>query len=156
AGRAYTHSMHPLVCRELGRAFDLRRSLQFGQLAACYVDAEPAKFLHAYVRTYLREEVQAEGLTRNLAAFARFLAAISFSQGAPLNGSAVARDASVERKVVEDYVSILEDLLLAVRLPVFTRRAKRRTIAHPKFYYFDAGVYRAIRPRGPLDSASEI
>ena len=70
--------------------------------------------------------------------------------------AAVARDCGVRPKVVEDYFAILEDLLIAVRLPVFTRRAKRRLVAHPKFYFFDAGVFRAIRPRGPLDLAEEV
>jgi len=73
-----------------------------------------------------------------------------------LNMSAVARECAVSAKVVEDYFSILEDLLIAVRLPVFTKRAKRRLIAHPKFFYFDAGVYQAIRPRGPLDAPEQI
>jgi predicted AAA+ superfamily ATPase len=130
--------------------------LRHGQLPAAYVEKRPAAFLKSYVQTYLREEVQQEGLTRNLGAFARFLEAASFSQGSVLNLSAVARDANVDRKVVEDYFSILEDLLLAVRLPVFRKRAKRKTIVHPKFYLFDAGVYRAIRPRGPLDTPDEI
>ena len=75
---------------------------------------------------------------------------------APLNVSAVARDASVDRKLAEGYVTILEDLLLAVRVPAFTRRAKRRIAQHPKFYIFDAGVYRAMRPKGPLDAPAEI
>ena len=70
--------------------------------------------------------------------------------------AAVARECAVSAKVVEDYFSILEDLLIAVRLPVFTKRAKRRLIAHPKFYYFDAGVFQAIRPRGPLDAPEQI
>jgi predicted AAA+ superfamily ATPase len=70
--------------------------------------------------------------------------------------AAVARDCAVSTKVVEDYFGILEDLLIAVRVPVFTKRAKRRLIAHPKFYYFDAGVFQAIRPRGPLDAPEQI
>ncbi len=156
AGRALSLRMHPLTAVELGRDFDVSRSLRHGQLPAAYVEKRPAAFLKSYVQTYLREEVQQEGLTRNLGAFARFLEAASFSQGSVLNLSAVARDASVDRKVVEDYFSILEDLLLAVRLPVFRKRAKRKVIAHPKFYLFDAGVYRGIRPRGPLDTPDEI
>lgn len=156
AGRAVTLAMHPLTRRELGETFDLRRSLRFGQLPAAYVEDDPAAYLTSYVRTYLREEVQQEGLTRNLGAFSRFLEAASFSQGSPLNMSAVARDCHIERKVVEDYFTILEDLLLACRIPVFTKRAKRRTTSHPKFYFFDAGVYRALRPKGPLDSPEEI
>ncbi|MCI0586972.1 MAG: AAA family ATPase [Planctomycetes bacterium] len=156
AGRALTLGMHPLTCRELGSAFRVRHSLRFGQLPAAYVEEDPEGFLRSYVRTYLREEVLQEGLTRNLGAFSRFLEAASLSQASPLNVSAVARDCHVERKVVEDYFSILEDLLLAVRVPVFAKRARRRVVAHPKFYFFDAGVFRAIRPRGPLDSPEEI
>ncbi len=68
----------------------------------------------------------------------------------------VARQASVERKVVEQYFTIIEDLLLAVRLPVFTKKAKRETISHPKFFFFDVGVFRTLRPKGPLDSPEEI
>ena len=156
AGRALTLGMHPLTCRELGREFRARHSLQFGNLPSVYVERDPKGFLQSYVKTYLREEVLQEGLTRNLGAFTRFLEAASFSQASPLNVSAVARDCHVERKVVEDYFSILEDLLLAVRVPVFTKRARRAMAAHPKFYFFDAGVFRAIRPRGPLDSPEEI
>ena len=156
AGRALTLGMHPLTCQELGRDFNMKHSLLYGQLPSAYVEEDPQRFLQSYVKTYLREEVQQEGLTRNLGAFTRFLEAASFSQGCLLNLSAVASECRVERKVVEDYFSILEDLLLAVRLPVFSRRAKRRVTAHPKFYFFDAGVFRTLRPRGPLDSAEEI
>jgi uncharacterized protein len=156
AGRALSLTMHPLTRRELGPSFDLKHSLVYGQLPSVYVDKRPAAFLASYVQTYLREEVQQEGLTRNLGAFARFLEAISFSQAQLLNLSAVARDCHVERKVVEDYVTILEDLLIGVRVPAFHRRAKRKLTAHPKFFLFDAGVYRAVRPRGPLDSPDEI
>ncbi|MBI4602829.1 MAG: DUF4143 domain-containing protein [Planctomycetes bacterium] len=101
-------------------------------------------------------KVLQEGLARNLSAFSRFLEAASFSQGAVLNMAAVGRDCSVASKVMEDYFSILEDLLIAIRLPVFTRRAKRRLVAHPKFYFFDAGTFQAIRPRGPLEAPEEI
>jgi uncharacterized protein len=73
-----------------------------------------------------------------------------------LNVSTVARDCGVERKTVEQWFLALEDLLLAVRLPIFTRRAKRAMTAHPRFFLFDAGVYRTLRPRGPLDAAAEI
>src|SRR5207237_127475 len=121
---------------ELGASFDLRHSLRYGQLPNAYVDADPRAFLAAYAKTYLREEVLQEGLTRNLGAFARFLESISFSQAMLLNISAVAADCHVDRKVVEDYVTILEDLLIAVRIPSFQRRAKRRVTAHPKFYFF--------------------
>ena len=156
AGRALTRFMHPLTAAELGRDFDLRRAVRFGCLPFACTDPAPEDYLRSYVTAYLREEVQQEGLTRNLAAFARFLEAASFSQGSVLNMAAVARESAVGRKVVEDYFSVLDDLLIGVRLPIFTRRAKRRLVAHPKFYLFDAGVFQAIRPHGPLDAADEI
>jgi uncharacterized protein len=156
AGRALTCFMHPLTATELGPDFDLRRALQYGTLPFACTEPEPGPYLKSYVTTYLREEVQQEGYSRNLAAFTRFLEATSFSQGSVLNMAAVARESAVGAKVVEDYFGILEDLLIAVRLPVFTKRAKRRLVAHPRFYFFDAGVFQAIRPRGPLDAAEEI
>jgi predicted AAA+ superfamily ATPase len=156
AGRAITNGMFPLTVGELGKDFDLRHSLRFGSLPSVYVEKDPAAYLTSYVSTYLKEEVLQEGLTRNLAAFSRFLESASISQASALNVSAVARDCAVERKVVEQYFGILEDLLLSVRLPVFANRARRETAVHPKFFFFDAGVFRAIRPRGPLDSPEEI
>jgi predicted AAA+ superfamily ATPase len=156
AGRARTLRMHPLTALELGGDFDLGRALRYGTLPfACTTD-DPASYLRDYVGTYLREEVQQEGLVREIGAFARFLEAASFSQGAVLNMASVARECSVHAKVSESHFALLEDLLIAVRLPVFARRAKRRVISHPKFYYFDAGVYRALRPKGPLDTEEEI
>lgn len=156
AGRAVTRHMHPLTALELGKDFDLKRALQYGCLPLACTSENPHDYLNSYAATYLREEVQQEGLARNIGAFGRFLEAASFSQGGVLNMAAVARECAVSVKVVEDYFSILEDLLIAVRLPVFSKRAKRRLIAHPKFFYFDAGVFQAIRPRGPLDAPEQI
>jgi len=156
AGRALTFSMHPLSIAELKSDFRLEHSLKYGELPSVYTEADPPKYLEAYVKTYLEEEVRHEGLTRNLSAFARFLEAASFSQGSVLNISSVARDCHVERKVVESYFSILEDLMIGYRIPPFSKKAKRRLIAHPKFYYFDAGVYRTLRPMGPLDAVEEV
>ncbi|KKW34037.1 ATPase [Candidatus Uhrbacteria bacterium RIFCSPHIGHO2_12_FULL_54_23] len=156
AGRAHTLFMYPLTAQELENDFDLGHALRFGHLPAIFQETDKEKYLASYVTTYLREEVQQEGLTRNLAAFTRFLEVASFSQAQLLNVSSVARESAVERKVVENYFSILEDLLIAERVPVFQKKAKRRTIQHPKFYFFDAGVYRAVRPRGPLDTPEDI
>lgn len=155
-GRARTLAMHPLSASELGSDFALEKSLRVGHMPTAYLQPDPDKYLAGYVRTYLEEEVRQEGLTRNLGAFARFLEAASFAQGALLNVSEVARECGVERKVVESYFGILEDLLIGYRLPVFTKRAKRRLTAHPKLFFFDAGVFRALRPKGPLDRPEEI
>ena len=156
AGRARTMAMHPLTATELGDNFDLGRSLAFGHLPTVHTADDPQRYLAGYVGTYLREEVMAEALTRNLDAFSRFLTAASFSQASVLSVTTVARDSGVSRKTVEGYFDLLDDLLIAFRLPVFQRRAKRELTTHPKFYFFDAGVYRAIRPKGPLDPIEEI
>ena len=156
AGRALTYFMHPLTVTEQQDAFDLRNSIRLGHLPARFNEDDPGKYLKDYVQTYLREEVMQEGLTRNIGHFSRFLEAASFSQGTIINVSNTAREAQVERPVAENYFSILEDLLLAVRLPVFSRKAKRQLTTHRKFYFFDAGVFRAIRPAGPLDSDAEL
>lgn len=116
----------------------------------------PKDVLAAYVATYLQEEVQAEGIVRNVGEFARFLEVIALSHGEMINVSNIAKECHVERKVVSSFVSVLEDLLLSFQLPVFTKRAKRELVSHPKFYLFDAGVYRSLRRRGPLDSNEEL
>ena len=154
-GRAVHRTMHPFMAAELP-GFDLGRALETGLLPLVTSAADPADVLGAYASLYLEQEVQAEGLTRNVGNFARFLEAVSFSHGSLLNVSAVARECEVERKVVNGYVGILEDLLLAFRLPVFRRRAKRATVTHEKIYLFDAGVFRSLRPKGPLDRPEEI
>lgn len=156
AGRAIRYTMHPLVIEELKEAFDLKTALQFGLLPAIYSTDDPVGYLESYVDTYLREEVMQEGLTRNLSAFSRFLQVASFSQGQIINASAIAREVAVDRQVVQNYFSILYDLLIAHALPAFTKRAKRRLITTEKFYYFDAGVYQQLRPKGLLDTKSEV
>jgi len=156
AGRALILSMHPFSVAELGNDFQLDHSLKYGQLPSVYTEADPKKYLEAYVRTYLEEEIRQEGLTRNLSAFARFLEAASFSQGSILSISSVARECHVERKVAESYFSILEDLMIGYRIPIFSKKAKRRLIVHPKFYFFDVGVFRTLRPMGPLDTPEEV
>lgn len=156
AGRALTSFMYPLVVQELGSDFSMAHALRFGHLPSTFREHDPERYLESYVTTYLREEVQQEGLVRNLGAFSRFLEVASFSQAQLLNVSAVARECAVHRKVAENYFFILEDLLIAARIPVFTKKAKRRMAAHSKFFFFDAGVFRALRPRGPLDMPEDI
>jgi predicted AAA+ superfamily ATPase len=155
AGRALIRRMHPFIAAELKSRFRLEDAIQQGMIPVVLDSANPMDTLQAYVDLYLREEVQMEGLTRNVGNFSRFLEAVSFSHGSILTVSNVARECGVERKVVEGYLHILEDLLLSFRLPVFTRRAKRSTAQHPKFYFFDTGVFNALRPSGPLDRSEE-
>ncbi|OGW46203.1 MAG: ATPase [Nitrospirae bacterium RBG_13_41_22] len=155
-GRAIYCRMHPFTANELGKSFSLDKALQTGLIPVVERSVDPAKTLSAYVDIYLREEIMAEGLVRNLGTFTRFLEIISFSHGTVLNVSNLARECQAGRGIVTGYIDILEDLLLAYRLPVFTRRAKRKTASHPKFYLFDNGLYRRLRQRGPLDIESEI
>jgi uncharacterized protein len=155
-GRAAQKSLYPFMAAELGAQFNLEEALRLGLLPIVRGGKAPEEILRAYNGLYLREEVQMEGLVRNIGNFSRFLEAISFSQATVLNLANVARECHVNRKTVEGYLEILEDLLLAFRVPVFTRRAQRELAAHPKFFFFDAGVFRANRPSGPLDAPSEI
>lgn len=156
AGRALTYFLGPMTAEEVGRDFSLSDSIRYGSLPAIYNEDDRQKYLESYVSTYLQEEILQEGLTRNLGAFARFLETASFSVGSPINTSSIARDSAIERKVVENYFTILEDLMLGIRLPIFRHKAKRRLISHPKFYFFDTGVFQTVRPRGLLDNESEI
>lgn len=155
AGRAVVREMHPFMAAELPE-FELEPALAHGLVPLVRAASEPEDVLAAYASLYLEQEVRAEGLVRSVGNFARFLEGISFSHGAVLNVSNVAREVQVERRTVAGYLEVLEDLLLAFRIPVFTRRAQRRMTAHPKFYYFDTGVFRSVRPRGPLDRPEEI
>ncbi len=155
-GRAAITSLHPFMAAELGDRFELGEALRIGMLPVVRGGKDPAAILRAYSGLYMREEVQAEGLVRSAGSFARCLEALACSQASVLNLANVSRECHVGRKTVEGFVEILEDLLIAFRLPVFTQRAKRALAAHPKFFLFDAGVYRANRPAGPLDSESEI
>lgn len=156
AGRAALTTMHPFMAAELGDEFDLQMALETGLVPVVYSAPDRRAALSAYVGLYLEQEVKAETLVRDVGAFARFLEAVSFSHASALNLTAVARECQVHRNTVEGYVEVLEDLLLAFRLPVFARRAKRHLAQHPKFYFFDAGVFRSVRPRGPLDAPEEM
>ncbi len=151
AGRALTEYMYPLTAEELGKDFSLEKSLNCGHLPMAYKSKNPKKFLKSYIHTYLKEEIQQEGLTRNLPNFSRFLEAASFSQGAILNITNISRECSVHRKVVESYFSILKDTLLSYEIKPFTKKAKRKLIKSLKFYFFDAGVFQALQSKGFLD-----
>lgn len=155
AGRAVIRTMHPFMAAELGDRFDLFAALKVGLLPLVWDAADPADTLRAYAGLYVQQEIQSEGMVRDLGAFYRFLEAISFSHGSVLNVSEIARECAVSRKTVEGFVDILDDLLLAFRLPVFTRRARRAVTTHPKFFFADAGVFRSLRPAGPLDRPEE-
>lgn len=155
-GRALKRILHPFIAAELKNEFSLSKALHNGMLPLLYHEKNPQDILQAYISLYLQEEIQSEGLVRSLEQFSRFLEISTFSHASILNVTNIARDCAVKRKTVENYIDILEELLLAYRLPVFSKRAQRDLAAHPKFYLFDAGVYYALRPKGPLDRPEEI
>ena len=155
-GRAFVRSLHPFMASELKDIFDLNKALHRGLIPLVVSSQNPEDTLNAFIALYVKEEIQIEGLVRNIGNFARFLEAISFSHGAILNISNVARECEVERKTVQGYIDVLYDLLMAYSLPVFTKRAKRAIVQHSKFYFFDTGVFRTLRPSGPLDRPGEI
>ncbi|MEA1928225.1 MAG: DUF4143 domain-containing protein, partial [Candidatus Auribacterota bacterium] len=156
AGRVLLRNLHPFMAAEVSDIFSLEDSLNIGLLPIVLDSKEPEEVLQAYISLYLQEEVRIEGLVRKLGGFSRFLEAISFSHASILNISNIARECAIGRKTVEGYINILEDLFLGFQIDVFTKRAKRSLISHPKFYLFDAGIYRALRPKGPLDRPEEI
>jgi uncharacterized protein len=161
AGRAITESLHPFTPRELGAAYDHELALQVGLMPQVWDKHRgdrlgAMQFLRSYVGTYLKEEIQQEGITRNVNVFSQFLEIASFSQGSPVVVSNIAKELHRDAKTVESYFVILEDLLLARRIPVFTKHAKREMYLKPKFFYFDVGVYRALRPAGVLDTPEHI
>jgi len=143
-GRARTLTLHPFVSRELDD-FDLLRALNHGLLPPVYLSDDPEADIKAYAGTYLREEVAAEGLTRNVPAFSRFLEVAALCNGTMLNHTKISNDAQVARSTVQEYFRILEDTLVAHTLPAWRESRKRKPIVTSKFYFFDTGVVRHLR-----------
>ena len=155
AGRALTLSLEGFSAVELGKNFDLEFSLDWG-LLPFVVGQDPkdaADILSAYVNTYLKEELQAEGLIRSVPPFLRFLAVAGQVNGQALNVQNIAREAAVARSTVDTYFSILTDTLIGHLLPAWRPGLKVREAAQPKFYWFDPGVARAASGllRDPAD-----
>ncbi len=149
-GRAPSRTLHPFVYRELGREFVLAKALDRGLVPSIYFSDSPREDLRAYVGTYLKEEIAAEALTRNVPAFSRFLEVAALSHGTMLNFSAVASDAQVPISTVREYFHILEDTLLARAVPAWTRTRTRKAIGTAKHYFFDAGVVRHLQHRSGI------
>lgn len=144
-GRALWREMFPLAPEELGEDFDLDRALEVGSLPLVLASDAPHDTLRAYVQLYLREEIKGEALVRNLPGFARFLPVAGLFHGQVLNVAGLARDAGVARTTVEGYLEVLEDTLLARRLPAYETRLRARERKHPKLYWMDPGVARAAK-----------
>lgn len=154
-GRAVRLVLHPLVFPEIP-AFSLDKALNSGLLPPHYLDPEPSPLLRAYVGDYLREEIAAEAVTRNLAAFNAFLEVAALSNGEIVSYANIARECGVSAPTVRQYFQILEDTLIGGFVPGFSKRRKRRLIAAPKFYYFDVGVAAHLARRGRVEPGSEL
>ena len=159
AGRALRQTMFPLTAAELGAEFDLDRVLRYGSVPLVWTSDAPRAVLEAYAQLYLREEIRAEALVRNLPGFARFLPVAALFNGQVVNVAGIARDAGVARTTVQGYLDILEDTLLVHRLPAYEARLRVRERRAPKLYWVDPGVVRAVKrqlgeiaaeERGPL------
>jgi len=153
-GRATEKRIHPFVCGELRDRFDLLRALDVGTIPSIYLSDEPFEDLEAYVGTYLKEEVAAEAIVRNVPAFSRFLTVAALCNGQILNYSNIAGDAEVPRSTVQEYFQILRDTLLGDDLPAWGETTRRKPITTSKFFLFDIGVARHLQNRTGLRQGS--
>ncbi len=146
AGRAYTYYLFPLTFTEIGDRFDLDKALSIGTLPVLWGSRkeDPYEFLRSYTETYLKEEVAAEGLVRNIGPFAQFLDIAAANDGETVNFNNIARECAVSVKTVQQYYQILEDTFLAFRLPAWTKSERRRLVSHPRYYFFDTGVTNSL------------
>lgn len=155
-GRAIRYELHGLTATELGAAFDLDRMLNHGYLPRIYQAERPQRLLNAYVADYLKEEVAAEALVRQVPVFSEFLEIAALSDAELVNFSTIARECGVSSHTIKTYFGILEDTLLGRWLPGYTKRPKRRVIAAPKFYFADVGVVNHLARRGLLRPGGEL
>ena len=154
-GRARSRNLHPFTRAELLDQFDLQRALEFGLLPPIYFSDAPVEDLAAYTGTYLREEIAAEAVVRNLSAFSRFLQIAAICHGQMLNFSQIANDSQVPVSTVREYFQILKDTLIAYELPAFTETRKRKAISTSKYYLFDIGVARTLQGRRGLPERTQ-
>jgi len=146
-GRARTKYLHPFSWRELGSDFDLMRAVQRGLLPPIYLSDDPRADLQAYAGSYLQQEIVAEGATRNIPAFSRFLRVAALANGTVVNFTNIASDAQVPRTTVYEYFEILKDTLLLYELPAWLKSTKRKPLVSSKYYFFDVGVVSALQGR---------
>ncbi|OGC06080.1 hypothetical protein A2230_02620 [candidate division WOR-1 bacterium RIFOXYA2_FULL_36_21] len=147
AGRALSYSLHPLTIDELGSDFSLLKALQFGTIPSIYTEGKEAfaiERLRAYVDTYLQEEIEREAQLRRIDRFSHFLLIAGSENGNVINYSNIARETSVSLSTVKGYFQILVDTLIGRFIYPFTKSVRHRLSKHPKFYFFDVGVARAL------------
>ncbi len=155
AGRAALTQLFPLTSAEVGFQIKIPRALEFGMLPQSLLQEDPHPYLRTYAEMYLEEEIKQEALTRNIGGFARFLEVAARQNGQITNVSNIARDAQVARPTVQGYFDILKDTLIGSWLIPWKLKRATKQIAHPKFYFFDTGVVRALSGRLPYASSQE-
>jgi len=155
AGRVWSAGMFPLIYQEI-TDFNLDRYLQYGGLPAVYLSEYPEEELNAYVNTYLKEEILAEGLIRRLLPFSRFLKTIALANGEMINFTKLANDCQVPPSTVTEYVGLLEDTLIGFLVPAWTESKKRKAIKTGKFYFFDPGITHIMAGTEALDRNSNL
>ena len=155
AGRVWSAGMFPLIYQEI-TDFNLDRYLQYGGLPSVYLSAYPEEELNAYVNTYLKEEILAEGLIRRLPPFFRFLKTIALANGEMINFTKLANDCQVPPSTVTEYVGLLEDTLIGFLVPAWTESKKRKAIKTGKFYFFDPGITHIMAGTEALDRNSNL
>ena len=146
-GRVRTKYLHPLTYKELHRRFDLLQAIERGLIPSIYFSDDPRADLQAYAGSYLQQEVLAEGATRNIPAFSRFLHVAALCNATIVNFTTVANDAQVARTTVYEYFEILKDTLLLYELPAWRKSKKRKPLASSKYYFFDIGVVSVLQER---------
>ena len=151
AGRAHRYFMYPFTPKELDCDFSLNKTLSYGTLPLIQMQKDKKSALNSYVQMYLKEEIKAEALVRNLTGFVRFLPVLALYHGQIINISSTARDAGVSRTTVSGFIDVLEDTLLLNKLPAYEARLRVRERKHPKIYWIDSGIVRAAKKQlGPL------
>ncbi|MCL5260232.1 MAG: AAA family ATPase [Gammaproteobacteria bacterium] len=153
-GRAHEKHLHPLSFCELKNNFDLVRAINFGLLPSIYLSENPEEDLRAYIGLYLKEEISAEGLIRNVPAFSRFLEVAAICNGKLINYSKIANDAQVPRTTIQEYFQILKDTLIAYEVLPWKKSIKRKPISTSKFYFFDTGITRFLQNRNVIKIGS--
>ena len=148
-GRAVPYFLYPLVSAEIPD-LDIDRALRNGMLPRHYLKEDATSLLKAYVGIYLKEEIQAESLVRNLSNFSRFLEVAALTDGEMVNFQNIASDCGVSANTVKEYFQILEDTLLGFFVPAYVKVKKRKVVQSPRFYLFDVGVVNYLLGRGNL------
>lgn len=155
-GRAIRHELYGLVSAEIGADFDLIRMLNQGYLPRHYLSDAHTDLVRSYINDYLKEEIAAEALVRNLPAFSQFLKAASLSDTELVNYASIARECGVSAPAVKEYFQILIDTMLAKFLDAYQKKPKRRVIGASKFYFSDVGVVNHLAKRGSLVPGADL